>query len=336
MRLVINRISFTLVCNFPHPMRYLVTGGAGFIGSHLTALLLTLGHEVRVLDDLSAGKKSNIPDDAEFILGSILRPEEISRAAEGCDGIFHLAARPNVQESIEKPCFAHDVNGTGTLNLLLAARDGGVRRVVFSSSSAVYGDQLLPQAEEMSPNPISPYAIQKLTGEQYARVASSCWGVETVSLRYFNAYGPRLSFVGAYYTVIAVFLKQRASGHSLTVTGDGMQTRDFVYVDDIARANVLAMESARVGCGEVINIGSGTRMSVNDIAKRFSHPIVHIDARIEPRDTQADIRRAKELLYWSPTIGFDEGLLRTMEWYEREGMLSFTPSVVSTPSRVLR
>lgn len=333
---VVNRTSFIPVCDDSHPMRYLVTGGAGFIGSHLTAALLKLGHEVRVLDDLSAGKKSNLPDGAEFFLGSILHSEEISRAADGCDGIFHLAARPNVQESIEKPCFAHNVNSTGTLNVFLAARDGGVRRVVFSSSSAVYGDQPLPQAEEMSPDPMSPYAIQKLIGEQYARVATSCWGVETVSLRYFNAYGPRLSFVGAYYTVIAVFLKQRESGCPLTVTGDGMQTRDFVFVDDVARANVLAMESASVGRGEAINIGSGTRMSVNDIAKRFSHPIVHIDARIEPHDTQADIRRAKSLFNWSPTVGFDEGLLRTMEWYEREGMLSFAPSVVAAPSRVIR
>lgn len=296
---------------------YLVTGGAGFIGSHISAALLNAGHAVRIFDDFSSGKRENIPDGATVITGDICSLDALKSACTGVDGVFHLAALPRVQLSIDKPIETNEVNITGTLNVLLAARDAKVRRVVYTASSSAYGDQpTLPLHEGMKPNPMSPYGLQKYVGEEYAKVASLCWGLETVSLRYFNVYGPRLAFAGAYVTVIAVFLQQRARGETLTITGDGTQTRDFTYVDDVVRANFFAIESAKVGNGEVINIGAGDSHTVNEVAQLIGGSTTHIPPRIEPHDTLADIRRAKELLGWEPKVKFEEGLRRTVEWFQ--------------------
>lgn len=298
-------------------MHYLITGGAGFIGSHIAEDLLKRGDKVRVLDNFLTGKKENIPNGAEVFEGDIRDLKKIKSAFEGIDGVFHCAALPRVQTSIEQPIETNEINITGTLNVLLAARDGVVKRVVYSASSSAYGDPIsLPLKEDMKPNPKSPYGLQKYVGEEYAKLASMFWNVETVSLRYFNVYGPRMAFEGAYVTVIAAFLSQRAKGGPLTITGDGTQTRDFTYVDDVVRANVLAMESQKVGRGEVINIGAGNNRSVNEVAKYFNHPIEHIAPRIEPHDTLADIARAKDLLDWWPEVEFDQGMKRIMEWFE--------------------
>lgn len=300
-------------------MNYLVTGGAGFIGPHLVKALLERGDKVRVLDNFSTGKKENVPQGTELIEASITDFEKIKPVFQGIDGVFHAAALPRVQFSIEHPRESHEANITGTLNVLLAAKEAGVERVVFSSSSSIYGDQTeLPLNEEIKADPKSPYGLQKYVGEGYCKMASMFWGVETVSLRYFNVYGPGLTFEGAYTTVIAVFLKQRAEGQPLTITGDGTQTRDFTYIDDVVRANLLAMESEKIGKGEVINIGAGSNKSVNEIAAYFKHPTTNIPPRVEPHDTLADISRAKELLDWEPQIKFEDGLKKTMEWYENK------------------
>jgi nucleoside-diphosphate-sugar epimerase len=298
-------------------MKYVVTGGAGFIGSHVTEALLAAGHTVRILDNLSTGDRKKIRDGAEFFEGDITDLEAIRPAFTGIDGVFHLAALPRVQLSIEQPLETNDANVTGTLNVIVAARDAGVKRLVYSASSSAYGDQdRLPLVVSMKPSPKSPYGLQKYIGEEYSKLASICWGLETVSLRYFNAYGPRMAFAGAYVTVIAVFLRQQARGETLTITGDGTQTRDFTYVTDIARANVRAMESEKVGKGEVINIGAGDNQSVNDVAVAIGGPSTHISPRIEPHDTLADITDAKTLLNWEPSVHFAEGIEKTKEWFE--------------------
>ncbi len=295
---------------------YLVTGGAGFIGSHIVEALLKRGDAVRILDDFSSGKRENVPADVEVVEASITDPGAIAPAFKGIDGVFHCAAIPRVQFSIEKPRETNEVNITGTLNVLLAAKEAGVKRVVYSASSSAYGDHpSLPLHEEMKPNPKSPYGLQKYVGEHYLNMASLFWGVETVSLRYFNVYGPRLAFKGAYVTVIAVFLQQKARGEPMTITSDGTQTRDFTYIDDVVSANLLAMERANVGAGEVINIGAGSNHTVNEVAKLMGGPVVHIPPRVEPHDTLADNRRAKELLGWIPQMPFEEGLKRTVEWF---------------------
>ena len=261
---------------------------------------------------LQKGEKEGV----ELFEASITDPDAIVPAFEGVDGVFHTAALARVQLSIDKPQETNEVNITGTLNVILAAKEAGVKRIVYSASSSAYGDQpTLPLTEDMKPNPSSPYGLQKYVGEEYCKVASEVWGVETVSLRYFNVYGPRLTFEGAYVTVIAVFLQQRAQGLLLTITGDGTQTRDFTYIDDVVRANLLAMENQSVGKGEVINIGAGRNKSVNEVAAYFKHPIKYIAPRVEPHDTLADISRAKDLLSWQPQVLFEEGLKRTIEWF---------------------
>ncbi|MDO8582129.1 MAG: NAD-dependent epimerase/dehydratase family protein [bacterium] len=296
---------------------YLVTGGAGFIGSHLVPALLTAGHRVRVLDDFSTGKREHIPKGVQLFEADIRKLDAIRSAFEGVDGVFHMGALPRVQLSIDNPVETHDVNVTGTLNVLLAARDAKVKRVVYSASSAAYGDQAtLPLHEEMKPNPKNPYGLQKYVGEEYAKIFSICYGLETVSLRYFNIYGPRLSFQGAYVSVIAVFLQQNKKGETLTIVGDGTQTRDFTFVEDVVRANMAAMESVKVGKGEVVNVGAGVNQSVNFIAEQFGGPTTHTSPRIEPHDTLADIRKAKVLLDWEPRTKFEEGLKRTREWFK--------------------
>lgn len=297
---------------------YLVTGGAGFIGSHIVEALLERGDQVRILDDFSTGKPENVPNGAEVIEGSITDENALKTAFKGINGVFHAAALPRVQLSIEEPLKTNEINITGTLNVLMAAREAGVKRVVYSASSSAYGDQpAMPLAEGMKPNPKSPYGLQKYVGEEYCKLASMFWNVETVSLRYFNVYGPRLAFEGSYVTVIAVFLKQRAAREPLTITGDGTQTRDFTFVDDVVRANLLAMENEKVGRGEIINIGAGNNRSVNEVAKLIGGAVRHIEPRVEPHDTLADISRAKEFLGWAPQVEFEDGLKTTVSWFEQ-------------------
>ncbi len=300
-------------------MRYLVTGGAGFVGSHLVDYLLSRGHAVRVLDNFSTGKRERIPSGVEVVEADIRTYEHIRSAFDGVDGVFHLAALPSVQVSLEHPDETHAVNVTGTVNVLLASRDARVRRVVYAASCAAYGDQTtLPCHEEMTPHPNTPYALQKYIGEQYAKLFTSCYGVQTVALRFFNIYGPQLPFSGAYASVIGIFLQKKSSGQALTITGDGKQTRDFVYVEDIVRALLAAMESARVGNGEVINVGSGIETSVNTIADLFGGQREYIAPRVELRAIRADIRKAHDLLGWSPEVAFADGIQRTIEWFTRE------------------
>lgn len=293
-------------------MKVLVTGGAGFIGSHITDELLARGHEVRVFDNLSTGKREQVNAAAEFVIGDVTDPAAVARAMGGIEIVFHCAALPRVQLSIEQPLETHQTNVDGALNVLVAARDAKVRRLVYSASSSAYGAQeTLPHREDMPPNPLNPYALQKFVGELYCRMFSSLFGIETVCLRYFNVYGPRMAAEGAYASVIGIFLRQRAAGEPLTIAGDGGQTRDFTHVSDIVRANLLAAESAQVGRGEIINIGVGEGHSINDVAEIFGGSRMTIPPRpagSETRHSRADNRRARELLGWEPKILFRDGL----------------------------
>ena len=280
---------------------YLVTGGAGFIGSNIVDELVNRGDRVTILDNLSTGNRENVNSKAAFVNADIRELEEIAQTFKGVEGVFHLAAFPRVQTSIEDPGMTNGHNVTGTLNVLLAARDAGVRRVVYSASSAAYGDaSSLPTREDSQISPMSPYGLQKYIGEEYCRLFSLLYGLQAVSLRYFNVYGSRMTDSGAYYTVIKAHLNQRAKNQPLLITGDGKQTRDFIHVRDVARANILAMESNNVGNGEVINIGSGKSHSINEIASYIGGRVKHIPSRIEPRDTLANITLAKKLLGWKP------------------------------------
>lgn len=299
-------------------MKFLVTGGAGFIGSHVVAALIERGDTVRIIDNLSTGKKENLHPKAEFVNADIRHLEEIKPFFKGIDGVFHLAALPRVQVSIANPSETNDINITGTLNVLLAARDAKVKRLVYSASSSAYGDPVsLPLKEDMKPNPKSPYGLQKYVGEEYAKLASMFWSIETVSLKYFNVFGPNMASEGAYVTVIAIFNRQKVNHKPLTITGDGTQTRDFTFIDDIVRANILAMTSKKVGHGEVINIGNGDNHSVNEVAELVGGETTHIPARVEPHDTLADNSKARDLIGWQPMVTFNEGMRRTIEWYQK-------------------
>lgn len=289
--------------------KYIVTGGAGFIGSNAVDALIEKGYEVHVIDNLSGGNESNINPKAIFHKADIRNLEEIKPLFSGIDGVFHFAALPRVQFSIENPILTNEVNINGTQNVLIAAQLAGVKRVVYSASSSAYGDQAtMPLIETMLPQPLSPYGMQKYVGEHICRIWSAIHGIETVSLRYFNVYGPRQSDEGAYALVIARFLKQKREGQKMTITGDGLQTRDFTHVRDVVRANLLAMESDKVGKGEVINIGAGDNKSVLEIAKLIGGEYEFIPARIEPKNTLADNTKARELLGWIPQENFEKGV----------------------------
>jgi nucleoside-diphosphate-sugar epimerase len=321
-------------------MKYLVTGGAGFIGSHITETLLKAGHSVVIIDNLSTGERERVAPGAHFVEADMTNLESIKSHFAGVDGVFHCAALPRVVFSIEDPLTSHQANINGTLNVLLAARDAGVKRFVYSASSSAYGgSEVLPLHEELLPQPLSPYGLQKYVGEHYTRLFALLYGMETVSLRYFNVYGPRMALRGGYVTVIAMFLKQQRLGQSLTIAGDGEQTRDFTYIGDIVNANISAMTSDRVGKGEVINIGGNHNYSINEIAQKFialtqvkaifqnqdhslygtldvSLPIEHIAPRIEPRNSLADVSRAQDLLGWNPKVSLEVGLAKTIEWFK--------------------
>jgi UDP-glucose 4-epimerase len=293
-------------------MKYLVTGGAGFIGGHIVDKLIDLGHEVVVVDNLSTGVNSNINEKAEFIeldISDRASRADLCIAMENVDTVFHCAALARVQPSIENPQKYHKANVDGTLNVLLSARDSKVRRVVYSASSSAYGDQKqMPLTETMPTAPISPYALHKLIGEQYCFVFSKCYNVETVSLRYFNIYGERQAVDGPYTTVVGTFLKQKHDGGKLTITNDGEQRRDFTYVGDVVDANIKAASSEKVGNGEVINIGKGGNYSVNEIADIIGGDKEFIGDRFEPRETLADNSKAKDLLDWEPTTDIKDWL----------------------------
>lgn len=298
-------------------MDILVTGGAGFVGAYLVEALIQRGDKVRIIDNLSTGKRENLHPQAEFIEADITNLEQIKPAFRGIEGVFHVAALPRVQASIDNPLNCNASNIDGTLNVIWAAKEAGAKRIVYSASSSAYGDsKVLPLVETMKPNPISPYALQKYVGEEYMKLAAMFWGLETVSLRYFNVFGPKMATEGAYLTVIAIFNKQKINGQPLTPTGDGEQTRDFTFINDIIRANLLAMSSDKVGQGEVINIGNSDNRSVNYIASVVGGPVQHVAARIEPRNSLADTTKAKELLGWQPQTSFDDGLRQTIEWYQ--------------------
>lgn len=298
---------------------YLVTGGAGFIGSNLVDELLKQGHAVRVLDNFSTGKRENLNSSAELIEGDLTNLLDIRPAFVGVDGVFHMAARPSVPFSVENPVESTMVNIVGTVNVLTAARDAKVKRVVYSASSSAYGIQpVLPQRVDMTPNPQSPYAIQKYVGELYARQFAQLYGLETVSLRYFNVYGPRMNDVGAYVPVFTFFLRQARANEPLTVFGDGEQSRDFTHVSDVVALNIAAMNSPKVGKGEVLNGGAGGRTTINEIVKMFGRPAVYLDSR--PGDvprSQADTSRTMELLDWKPKVTFRDGL---HEWLRSQGI----------------
>ena len=291
-------------------MKYIVTGGAGFIGSNLVDLLIDKGHEVEVIDNFSTGKKENCNEKAKYFELDISENssyENLKNILLGSDGVFHLAALPRVQESIDNPLHFEKNNTLSTINILKACADSNVKRLVYSASSSAYGNAVdLPLKEDHPVNPISPYAMQKYYGEVACRMFANVYEIETVSLRYFNVYGERQSLEGAYALVMCVFARQRLNNEPLTIRGDGEQRRDFTHVKDIAKANLLAMNSKRVGNGEVINIGNSDNRSVNQIAKMIGGPTINVDPVVEPRETLADNSKAKHLLGWSPSIMIED------------------------------
>ncbi|MBI5456208.1 NAD-dependent epimerase/dehydratase family protein [Candidatus Kaiserbacteria bacterium] len=290
--------------------KIVVTGGAGFVGSHIVDALIKDGHEVHVIDTFVAGKfDSRINQNALYHEVDIRDKAGVASVVQGAEVVFHLAALPRVQFSIDYPEESHDVNVNGTLSVLLACKEGKVGRVVYSGSSSAYGDQpTLPLSEGMTPIPKSPYALQKYVGEECCRVFSLVFGLPTVSFRYFNIYGPRFDPSGPYAQALGKFLTQKKNGKSITIWGDGTQTRDFVHVFDVVRANLLAATSPHVGKGEVINLGTGVETSVNDIANMIGGATVNEPARLEIARTRADISRAKALLQWEPTIKLSDAI----------------------------
>ena len=307
---------------------YLVTGGAGFIGSNLVEALLERGHTVTVLDNFSTGRRENLAtfrDRINLVEGDISVLDDARRAVEGVEVVLHQAAIPSVPRSIEDPISSNEANVLGTLNVLVAARDAGVRRVVYASSSSVYGDQAVnhPKVETMTPQPISPYAVGKLAGEYYCQVFHAVYGLETVALRYFNVFGPRQDPGSAYAAVIPLFVSALLRGEPPTVHGDGEQTRDFTFIGNVVAGNLLAAEApAEQAAGRVFNLAAGQRTSLNELVSYLQEILdcqvqpVHTDPR--PGDIKhswADVDRARAHLGYEPQVGFLEGLRRTVAWY---------------------
>ncbi|MDB5194618.1 MAG: UDP-glucose 4-epimerase [Parcubacteria group bacterium] len=287
--------------------KVIVTGGAGFIGTHLVKALQALGHEIVVVD-IKIDPNDDVRD-----------PAVLQKLFKGAEYVFHLAALVSVPYSIEHPLETNATNLTGTLNVLIAARDAGVKRVIFSSSAAVYGDQdVLPVKETAELRPMSPYALEKFESEMYLKLFSEIYGLETVSLRYFNIYGEGQDPNGPYASAIPKFLKAKKEGKPLTIVGDGSQTRDFVHVSDVVSANIAAMMSTNGGKGEAINIATGRKVSMRQVAELIlsreanEGSIEHLPARFEIKDSVADISKAKELLDWEPKVAFEEGIQRLL------------------------
>jgi len=306
-------------------MRYVVTGGAGFIGSNTVDELVRRGESVVVLDDLSAGKEENLAEirnKISFIKGSITDLEITRKAMHEADYVIHLAARTSVPRSVKDPLETNKINVEGTLNVLVAARDAKVKRVVYAASSSAYGETpTLPKIESMQPEPISPYGVAKYVGELYAQTFGRVYGLENVSLRYFNIFGPRQDPGSPYSGVLAKFCSGFLEGSPPVVFGDGEQSRDFTYVDNAVAANLLACEAPNVS-GKVFNIGTGGRVTLNEtIALLNKLAGTSLETKYEPprdgdiRDSQADITQARELLKYEPSVSFEEGLQRTLDWY---------------------
>jgi UDP-glucose 4-epimerase len=304
---------------------YVVTGGAGFIGSHIVEELLRRNETVRVIDNFSTGKRENIrpfEDRIQVISADIAQAPGLEKHLEGADYVIHQAAIPSVPKSILDPMTSHRANVDGTLSLLLAARDAKVKRLVYASSSSLYGDSpTLPKHEQMPPNPLSPYGAQKLFGEVYCQVFSRAYNLETVALRYFNVFGPRQDATSQYSGVLAKFIPAVLQGRKPVIYGDGLQSRDFTYVRNVVEANLLACTAPGVS-GEVFNIACGDRITVNSMLQQINKitgtdiaPVYNPPRAGDIRHSQADLRKAGEKLGFKPLFTFEQGLHKTIEWY---------------------
>ncbi len=306
---------------------YVVTGGGGFIGSHIAEELLRRGETVKIIDNFSTGKRENVEPfkkRAEVIEIDIADAKNLDDVMRGVDYVIHQAAIPSVPKSMLDPVKSHHANVNGTLNLLVACRDAGVKRVVYASSSSLYGDSpTLPKHEGMMPKPLSPYGAQKLFAEMYCQVFTRAYGLETVSLRYFNVFGPRQDATSQYSGVLALFIPAVLQGRRPTIYGDGLQSRDFTYVQNVVEGNLLACKVPGVG-GEVFNVACGDRITVNSMLQQINKitgkdisPIYAEPRAGDIKHSQADITRAKEHLGYEPVVSFEEGLARTIEWYRQ-------------------
>ena len=307
---------------------YLVTGGAGFIGSHLAEELLRRGHRVRVADSLVTGKRSNLEHltGVEFLEGDVADLEFAREAVDGCEYVLHQAAMPSVPRSIADPLTSHRANVEGTFNMLLAARDARVKRLVFAGSSSAYGDTpTLPKHEEMPNNPLSPYALQKVIGEQYLQMFTRLYGLETVTIRYFNVFGPRQDPTSPYSGVISVFATALLEHRAPLIFGDGGQTRDFTYIANVVDGVLRACEAPGAS-GQIINVATGGRISLNQLFEEMRtligadvRPKYERDRPGDVRDSQADITKARTVLGYAPTVSFEDGLKATVDWYRTAG-----------------
>lgn len=315
---------------------YLVTGGAGFIGSHIAEALVKRGDRVRVLDNLITGRRENLAKIAskiEFIEGDIRDYDTALKAAKGAQVIFHEAAVPSVPRSVADPVLNHAINVNGTFNVLMAARESGTRRVIYAASSSAYGDvKSLPKQEDNLPNPLSPYAAAKLFGEYYCQVFMRVYNLETVALRYFNVFGPRQDPSSPYSGVISKFITSLLNGEAPVIYGDGEQSRDFTYIDNVVDANLHAIDSAGA-VGQVINLGTGERVTINQLLSELQKITgSKISARyVETRagdilHSLADITRARDLIDYSPIVGLAQGLRLTVDWYRKNNEIHSDPS----------
>jgi len=306
--------------------KYLVTGGAGFIGSNITDALVEAGEDVRVLDNFYTGKRQNIAHldgKIELIEGDLRNPDHVKRAVDGIEFVLHQGAVPSVPRSVADPVTAHEVNITGTLNLLLASRHSGVRRIVFASSSSVYGDTpTLPKREDMIPNPLSPYATNKITGEYYMKNFQALFGIQTISLRYFNVFGPRQDPESKYAAVIPIFIQALSRGEQPTIFGDGLQSRDFTFVRNVIDANLKACHAPESATGKVYNIACGQRYTLlelldclNRIMGTNIEPILAEPRPGDVKHSQADIAAAKQNLGYDPRPDFIDELKQTVHWF---------------------
>jgi nucleoside-diphosphate-sugar epimerase len=305
---------------------YLVTGGAGFIGSHMAEELVRRGERVRVVDSLITGHRENLAHlpQVELFLGDLAEPEVAARAVQGIDFVLHQAAIPSVPRSVDDPLTSNRANIDASLSLLVAARDAGVRRVVYAGSSSAYGDApSLPKIETMATAPMSPYALQKLVAEQYCQMFTQLYGLETVTIRYFNVFGPRQDPSSAYSGVISLFISALCENRRPIIYGDGEQTRDFTYVANVVDGALRACTAPQAS-GEVINVATGGRISLNhllrvvrDLVGGTAEPIYEPARAGDVRDSQADIEKARRLLGYEPTVSFEDGLDSTVSWYRR-------------------
>ncbi len=307
---------------------YLVTGGAGFIGSHLVDALVNRGETVRVIDNFATGSRSNLAhvlDRIELLELDITHPDGLKDAMQGIDYVLHEAAVPSVPRSVADPLLVHDACATGTLNVLIAARDAGVKRVVYAASSSAYGDiEDEYKVETMAPRPLSPYAVSKLAGENYCQVFYHVFGLETVALRYFNVFGPRQDPTSPYSAVIPLFMTAMIDDRRPTIYGNGQQSRDFTYIENVVHGNLLACTAPReLAAGQVINLACGDRISLLELLsglnKLLGKSIEPVLAEARPGDvmhSRADITKARQLLGFEPVVSFQEGLARTLAWYQ--------------------